>query len=289
MKPSLVPGAPGEAPETQWIDTRYRLVKELARGGMGRVFLAVDSELRRNVAIKVIASASADATARARFRREALTLAQLSHPNVLTVYDNGPREREGDPYLVCELLEGTTLRAKAASRLPLAEVLDIAAQMASGLAAAHAVDIVHRDLKPDNVFITRDGRVKLIDFGIAKVLPPAETLPHGAALEAEPAPATAEGKIFGTLGYMAPEQIRGGPVDRRADIFSFGAVLYELLAGRQAFRGPSAYATSLAILNEAAPALPRGVPAEVQRIVERCLEKDPARRFASARELLAQI
>jgi hypothetical protein len=289
VKPSLVPGALGEPPGTQVIDSRYRLAKELARGGMGRVFLAVDTELRRNVAIKIIASATADANARARFRREALTLAQLSHPNVLTVYDTGPKEREGDPYLVCELLEGTTLREKAASALPLSEVLDIAAQTASGLAAAHAVDIVHRDLKPDNIFITRDGRVKLIDFGIAKVLLPPQTLAEGDPIPDNVAPATAEGKIIGTMGYMAPEQIRGGSVDRRADIFSFGAVLYELVAGRRAFQGPTPYATGLAILNEAAPSLPRRVPAEVRRIVERCLEKDPARRFASARELLAHI
>ena len=288
MKPSLEPGAVGE-PGTQVIDSRYRLARELARGGMGRVFLALDTELRRNVAIKIIAQASADAAARARFRREALTLAQLSHPNVLTVYDTGPKEREGDPYLVCELLEGTTLREKAASPLPLAEILDIAAQMAAGLAAAHAVDIVHRDLKPDNVFITRDGRVKLIDFGIAKALLPPQTLANDAALEEQAVPATAEGRMIGTMGYMAPEQIRGVSVDRRADIFSFGAVLYELLASRRAFQGPTPYATGLAILNEAAEALPRGVPAEARRIVERCLEKDPARRFASARELLAHI
>src|SRR5689334_12283829 len=195
---------------------------------MGRVFLAVDTELRRNVAIKIIASALADSSARARFRREALTLAQLSHPNVLTVYDTGPKEREGDPYLVCELLEGTALREKAASPLRLQEVLGIAAQMASGLAAAHAVDIVHRDLKPDNVFITRDGRVKLIDFGIAKALLPPETLANGDSIADVAAPATAEGRMIGTIGYMAPEQIRGASVDRRADIFSFGAVLYEL-------------------------------------------------------------
>ncbi|HET7787435.1 MAG TPA: protein kinase [Myxococcales bacterium] len=271
------------------IDTRYRLTRELDHGGMGRVFEAVDTELRRKVAIKLISSASSEATARARFRREALTLAQLSHPNVLTVYDAGPKDHEGEPYLVCELLEGITLREKAASPLPLTEALEIATQVAAGLAAAHALEIVHRDLKPENVFITRDGRVKLIDFGIAKPLLPVETLSAEASASADPGLATAEGRMLGTVGYMAPEQVRGAQVDRRADVFSFGAVLYELVSGHRAFQGPTPYATSLAILESAPAPLPHSIPAGVRRIVQRCLEKDPARRFSSAQELLPEL
>ncbi|HEY6910674.1 MAG TPA: serine/threonine-protein kinase [Myxococcales bacterium] len=288
MEP-LTQAAAADALVRHVIDTRYRLIRELAHGGMGRVFEALDTELRRKVAIKLISSASSDDTARARFRREALTLAQLSHPNVLTVYDAGPKDHEGEPYLVCELLEGITLREKSASPLPLTEALEIATQIGAGLAAAHALKIVHRDLKPENVFITRDGRVKLIDFGIAKPLLPVETLSAEASATREPDGATAEGRMVGTVGYMAPEQVRGAPVDRRADIFSFGAVLYELVSGHRAFHGPTPNATSLAILENSPAPLPHSVPAEVRQIVEHCLEKDPARRFPSAQELLPEL
>jgi serine/threonine protein kinase len=187
------------------LDGRYRLDEELARGGMGRVFAGLDTELGRKVAIKLIASPSPTATALARFHAEARALAKVTHPNILTVYDAGPKGSPGEPYLVCELLEGLTLREKAAHCPPLSVVLEIAAQMAAALAAVHEQGIVHRDLKPENVFMTREGWVKLIDFGIAKVLLAAvETLSEDASSDAQPAPATAEGRIIGTVGYMAP-------------------------------------------------------------------------------------
>jgi len=296
MKPSLgsaEAAAPPGPKVGQVLDARYRLVEELARGGMGRVFAAADTKLGRKVAIKLIASPSPSATAYARFWQEARTLAQLSDPNVLTIYDAIEKEEHagGEPYLVCELLEGSTLREKAATPLTLSEVLDVAARIARGLAAAHQHKIVHRDLKPDNVFITSEGQVKLIDFGIAKLLLVAslDTVSEEASAEISPAPATAEGKVVGTAGYMAPEQIRGGQVDHRADLFSFGAVLYELVTSRRAFQGATAYATSMAILNDSPPVIARSVPSSVRRIIERCLEKDPGRRFQSAEELQAEI
>jgi hypothetical protein len=296
MKPSLgsaEAAAPRGPKAGEVFDTRYRLVEELARGGMGRVFAAVDTKLGRKVAIKLIASPSPSATAYARFWHEARSLAQVSNPNVLTIYEAIEKgEHEGsEPYLVCELLEGSTLKEKATPPLPLSEVLDIAARIAHGLAAAHEQNIVHRDLKPDNVFITSDGQVKLIDFGIAKLLlvAPLDTVSEEATAETSPTPATAEGKVVGTAGYMAPEQIRGEQVDRRADVFSFGAVLYELVTSRRAFQGATAYATSMAILNDPPPAIARSVPSSVRRIIDRCLEKDPGRRFQSAEELQAGI
>ncbi len=286
VKPTLVPATPGEPPVRQVLDARYQLLEELAHGGMGRVFAAVDTKLGRNVAVKLVSQATPDALARARFRREARALAALSHPNILVIYDAGPEDDEGAPYLVCELLEGATLRDQEG--LLLRDKVAIARQMASGLAAAHASEIVHRDLKPDNVFITRGGTVKLLDFGIAKLLlPPQETLSHDVPFEAEPA--TAEGRIVGTVGYMAPEQVRGGQVGCATDVFSFGVVLYELLAGQRPFERPTAYATNLAICNDEPAPLPRAVPRGLQGIVERCLKKDPARRFQSGAELLAAL
>jgi tetratricopeptide (TPR) repeat protein len=286
------PDRPGAPATGQVLGGRYRLHEELARGGMGRVFAAFDMELKRRVAIKVIASPSPTDIALRRFRQEARALAAFNHPNILAIYDVG--EDADFPYLVCELLEGATLRERsAAARFSLVEALEIAVQVAAGLAAAHDRQIIHRDLKPANVFITREGRVKLLDFGIAKLaLAPAlsETLSAEASAPSNAqAPGTAEGGVIGTAGYMAPEQIRGEPVDHRADVFSFGALLYEMVASRRAFARDSTRDTLDAVLTGQPTPLPKEVPASVRHIVDRCLEKDPERRFPSARDLLREL
>jgi Protein kinase domain len=289
---SQVP-APGPG---QLLDGRYKLDSELARGGMGRVFAGVDTVLQRKVAIKLIASPSPGELALFRFRQEARALAALNHPNILSIYDVG--EYGGHPYLVFELLEGSTLREKLTRGPPaLAEALDFALQMASGIAAAHERGIIHRDLKPDNVFVTGDGRVKMLDFGIAKLVAGAgfDTLTNAPGGDVQPeeedpkTPKTAEGRAVGTTGYMAPEQIGGATIDDRADLFSFGTVLYELVAGRRAFTGSSPQQISFAIMRSKPPPLGPRIPAPVQRVIERCLEKDPAHRFQSAHELIRQL
>src|SRR5262249_53230842 len=210
----------------------------------------------------------------------------LNHPNVVAVYDVG--SHEGTPFLVTELLRGSTLRDRLDhGRLSLGEALDIAAQLAAGLAAAHERGIAHRDLKPENVFLTRDGRAKLLDFGIAKAAEAArEPSAHG-LMQATVSPSgggTQAGLVFGSPGYMSPEQARGEPTDARSDFFSFGAVLYEMLSGKRAFPGDVA-ASSQAILRDPPPELPPAVPEPLAQVVRRCLEKDPERRFHSASDL----
>lgn len=260
---------------------RYRLQEELGRGGMGRVFVALDLELKRRVAVKLIAAdAPTDATL-ARFRQEARALAAFNHPNILAIHDAG--EDNDTPYLVTELLEGATLRDRPPAGLR--KALDVAVQIASGLCAAHERQIIHRDLKPSNVFLTGDGGVKLIDFGIARLGAPGVT----ASLSGPSRAPAEESSVVGTVGYMAPEQLRGEPVDARADLFSFGVVLYEMLAGRRAFERGAAHDTGEAVLRGQSAPLPRSVPRAVREIVERCLQEDPALRVASARELLAAL
>jgi tetratricopeptide (TPR) repeat protein len=264
----------------QLLGGRYRLQEELATGGMGRVFAALDVELKRRVAVKLIAAVSPSDATLGRFRQEARALAVFNHPNILAIHDVG--EDADFPFLVTELLEGATLR----DRLPLLlrPALEIAAQIARGLAAAHERQIIHRDLKPGNVFITRDGVVKLIDFGIARLGAAAVTASLSSEPRAKPLE-TLDGSVVGTVGYMAPEQLRGEPLDARADLFAFGAVLYELVAGRRAFE----HDTGEAVLTRQPAPLPRGVPRAIRQIVARCLEKDPARRYGSAGELLAAL
>jgi len=250
---------------------------------MGEVYRARDSRLGRDVAIKVLpADVTADPARLTRFAREARAVAALSHPNVLAIFDVSS---EGQPYLVTELLEGETLRARIAhGRLPVGEAVDIVLALAAGLTAAHGRGIIHRDLKPDNIFLTRDGLVKILDFGLAK----------GAAIAGAEddmgvtrAPSTLDGMVVGTVGYMAPEQIRGQVVDARTDIFAVGAVLYEMVSGERAFRGDSLADTMSAVLREAPQDLSvrSGMPPGLARIVARCLEKDAERRFQSARDL----
>jgi tetratricopeptide (TPR) repeat protein len=265
----------------------YTIVAPIGAGGMGEVYSALDTRLKRQVAIKVLPSYLAtDADRLRRFEQEAMAAAALSHPNILSVFQLGLHE--GAPFLVCELLEGGTLRDQLAQGpLPLAKAMDCAGQGARGLAAAHEKGILHRDLKPENLFLTRDGRLKILDFGLAKLVRPAQADVDSATLTAGSG-GTAAGTVLGTPGYMSPEQVRGHTVDHRSDIFSFGAVLYEMLTGRRAFHKPTAPETMSAVLNEAplrVSELKPTVPPLLQRVVERCLEKDPDQRFQSASDL----
>jgi Tol biopolymer transport system component len=265
----------------------YEVLSPLGAGGMGEVYRAKDPRLGREVAIKVLpASFSADAERLRRFEQEARAAGLLNHPNITAVYDIGTHE--GAPYVVSELLEGETLRAAlAGGRLSARKAIDYATQIAHGLAAAHEKGIVHRDLKPENLFVTRDGRVKILDFGLAKLTHaeekggPQTNLPTASE-------GTEPGVVLGTLGYMSPEQVRGKAADVRSDIFAFGAILYEMLAGKRAFHGDSAADTMSAILREDPPELSvtnQNVPPGLERIVRHCLEKNPEQRFHSAHDL----
>jgi tetratricopeptide (TPR) repeat protein len=272
----MTPDALGELPD---LGERYRLRSELGRGGMGRVYVAHDVKLGRDVAIKVLNPGDHSREEMLRFEQEARAVASLDHPNVLAIHDIGSHGES--PYIVSELLRGRTLRARLeAGPLPARAVLDYSLQLAHGLAAAHEKGIIHRDLKPDNIYITDEGVLKILDFGIAKLV--STRSPEGALR-------TQTGAVFGTAEYMSPEQVRGTPVDPRSDIFSFGAVLYEMLAGRRAFDGGSLVETGHAILSAEPAPLAETAPAELARIALRCLEKSPARRFQSARELAREL
>ncbi|HYN07038.1 MAG TPA: protein kinase [Vicinamibacterales bacterium] len=260
----------------------YEIVSPIGAGGMGEVYRAHDTRLNRDVAIKVLpASFANDAERRARFEREAQAVASLSHPNVLAIHDTGVHD--GQMFVVTELLEGETLAERLKTgALPLRKALDTAVQIARGLAAAHDKHVVHRDLKPENLFLLRDGRVKILDFGLARHLPSVT-----GATQTVPA-ATDPGVVMGTVGYMAPEQVRGETVDARADLFAFGAVLYEMLAGQRAFRRDTAAETMTAILREDPPELLQqraDLSPALDRIVRHSLEKDPSERFQSARDI----
>ena len=264
---------------------RYRIDGLIGAGGMGQVYRARDPQIQRDVAIKVLpADYAADVERLRRFELEAHASGALNHPNVLTLYDVGAAD--GRPYLVMELLDGETLRdCLGRGAVPAARACEIAAEIARGLGAAHARAIVHRDLKPENVMITRDGRVKILDFGIAKLRARDPGLHQSAQ---PPPPGTAADTMLGTAGYMAPEQIRGEPADERADLFALGAILFELLTGRRAFDRDSRVETLNAVLHDDVPApgdVAPHVPAALDRIVRRCLEKDPDARFQSARDL----
>ena len=265
----------------------YEVLGLLATGGMGEVYRARDPRLGREVAIKVLPEEMNGSPDRLRrFEQEARAAGALKHPNILVIYDVGVRD--GAPYVVSELLEGETLRAGLrAGALSLRDAIGFATQIAHGLAAAHEKGIVHRDLKPENLLVTKDRRVKILDFGLAKLSQPERLLQEtGDPLVKELT--TASGTILGTAGYMSPEQIRGQPVDHRSDVFSCGAVLYEMLCGRRAFHGETPADTLTAILRQDPPELSgmgREIPPALERITRRCLEKDPAERFQSARDI----
>jgi serine/threonine protein kinase len=263
----------------------YEVLGPLGAGGMGEVYRARDPRLGRDIAIKVLPSSfSKDPDRLRRFEQEARAAGILSHPNITSVYDIG--SQDGAPYVVSELLEGEPLQSLlAGDRLSTRRAIGFAIQLAQGLAAAHEKGIVHRDLKPANVFVTTDGRVKILDFGLAKFL--REDV-SSVASGLSSMTATEPGAVLGTLGYMAPEQLRGKPADARSDIFSFGAILYEMLSGKRAFRGDSAADTVSAVLRDDPPDLSvtdRTISPGLERILRHCLEKNPEQRFQSARDL----
>src|ERR1700741_8100 len=264
----------------------YEIQSLVGAGGMGEVYRAHDARLDRTVAIKVLPSSfSADRERLQRFAQEARAAAALNHPNILSIFDIG--EEQGAPYVVSELLEGETLRERLRNGpLPIRKVIDYAMQAAKGLAAAHEKGIVHRDLKPENLFLTHDNRVKILDFGLAKLTRPEATTGSGDAPTVQVA--TEAGLVMGTAGYMSPEQVRGKAADHRSDIFSFGTILFEMISGKRAFHGETPADTMSAILKEEVPELSetaRNVPPGLERIVRQCLEKHPAQLFQSAGDL----
>jgi Tol biopolymer transport system component len=268
----------------------YEVVAPIGAGGMGEVYRAKDSRLQREVAVKVLPPTFAqDAERLRRFEQEARVVGALNHPNILGIYDVGTHE--GSPYLVCELLEGESLRDHMGNKaLPPRRAMEYATQLARGLAAAHEKGVIHRDLKPDNIHVLQDGRVKILDFGLAKLVREeslgatvsgSQTMGHGHE-------GTTPGQVMGTVGYMSPEQVKGQPADHRTDIFSFGVILYEMLTGKRAFHGDSGVETMSAILKEEPAELEELIPKltpGLDRVVRHCLEKNPAQRFQSASDI----
>jgi len=274
----------------------YEVTARIGAGGMGEVYKATDTRLGRDVAIKVLpAEVASAADARQRFEREARAISQLSHPHICTLYDVG--DRDGEYFLVMELLDGQTLTDQIrGQRMPIQQLLDLATQIADALDAAHASGVVHRDIKPANIFVTRRGHAKILDFGLAKLAHPLVAA-HGidasmAATGVPDAHFTEAGTTLGTIAYMSPEQATGTDLDARTDLFSFGLVLYEMATGRPAFRGPTAAVLFDAILNRT-PAAPRHInsdlPSDLERIITKCLEKDRDFRYQSAAELKADL
>jgi len=264
----------------------YEILAQLGAGGMGEVYRAKDFKLKRDVAIKVLPqSLATDPDALARFEREALAVAALSHPNILAIFDFAVQD--GVSYAVTELLEGETLRRKLnASPIPEKQAVDYALQLARGLSAAHEKGIVHRDLKPENLLVSKDGHLKILDFGLAKRTEQEET---GSGTSSPTASMVTEvGIVMGTLGYMSPEQVKGFSVDHRSDLFSFGAVLYEMLSGKRAFKRDTAAETMSAILTEEPPELSesgRSISPALDQVVKHCMEKDRSNRFQSAKDI----
>jgi serine/threonine protein kinase len=259
----------------------YEILGLVGSGGMGEVYRARDPALKREVAIKVLPSfVLHDPDRLSRFQHEAQAAAALNDPNILAVHQFGIFK--GAPYLVSELLEGSTLRELIQrGALPIRKAIDYGVQIGRGLAAAHDKGIVHRDLKPENLFVTKNGHVKILDFGLAKLMQQPD--PDGTVVTL-----TNPGMVMGTVGYMAPEQVLGKAVDHRADIFAFGAILYEMLSGKRAFQRPSSAETMTAILNDDPPGnsqIAPNIPLGLQRVVHRCLEKNPEQRFHSALDL----
>ncbi len=256
----------------------YRIVEKIGAGGMGEIFRAHDERLGRDVALKLIRPTSSDNPDHLRrFEQEARAAAALNHPNIVAIYDVG---FEGTtPYIVSELLQGKTLRQRLPEGpIPIREAADYALQVAHGLTAAHERHIVHRDLKPENLFLTNDGRIKILDFGVAKLQVQPEDQPSIENLIT----VTKTGTVIGTVAYMSPEQLRSKPVDHRSDIFSFGAVLYEMVTGRRAFRGETEVDTMTAVLREEPPDAnleQAAIPAGYRDVVKHCSKKNRRNRF----------
>jgi two-component system, LytTR family, response regulator len=271
--------------------SHYRILAELGRGGMGTVYRALDVKLEREVALKVLSPALfGDADLRHRFVQEARALAALQHPAIAVVHDIA--EAEGAAFIVLELIRGHTLKELIARQdLDVGQALDLGLEIAEAMAAAHSRGIVHRDLKPTNVIVTPEGRARVIDFGLAKLLDPAG--PLSGAIDTPPRGQTDPGRMLGTVAYMSPEQARGTRVDARTDIFSFGSLLYEMLTGVRCFEAPTAIETLHAILKTAAARLPplgeEGVQRALQDILDRCLEKEPADRFQGMGDLITAL
>jgi serine/threonine protein kinase len=270
---------------------RYEIRSKIGEGGMGEVYRAFDPKINREVAIKILPPAlSADKDRLARFEQEAQAAGALNHPNILVIHHIDTHD--GAPYIVSELLEGETLRERmGGTALPQRKAIEYALQVAHGLAAAHEQGIVHRDLKPENVFITKDGRLKILDFGLAKLTAATDVSQPQTEVPTRRVN-TDPGVVMGTIGYMSPEQLRSKPADHRSDIFSFGAILYEMLSGRRAFRGESTADMMSAILREDPPDLSETnklINPALERVVNHCLEKNPEERFNSARDLAFAI
>jgi serine/threonine protein kinase len=266
----------------------YEIIAPLGKGGMGEVYRARDVRLGREVALKVLPETGAnDAETLARFEREARAVAALNHPNILSIHDTG--EHRGVPYAVTELLEGENLsdRMRAGPLAP-KRATEIACQVADGLAAAHARGVIHRDIKPENIFLTNDGRAKILDFGIARIGPRPGDITSGIAA----ARGTSSAQfIMGTAGYMSPEQVRGKQIDFRTDVFSLGAVFYEMLTGRRAFDRSTMVETMTSVLKDDPSKFPdtEKIPQEIRAFIFRSLEKDPADRYQTARDLLLDL
>jgi Tol biopolymer transport system component len=274
----------------------YEIQLPLGAGGMGEVYRARDTRLGRDVALKILHSEVAgDPDRQARFEREARTVAALNHPNIVALYEVG--NAEGVEYTISELVDGESLRAwMLQGGMRVREAVELATQIAEGIAAAHAAGIVHRDLKPENVMVTRDGRVKILDFGLARAMPTAAASGSSKGSNAETMATqvtldyrTVPGMVLGTAAYMSPEQARGLEADYRSDQFSFGLVVYEMLSGKHGFAKGSAVETMAAIVRDEPEPLDKRVPAPLKWVVERCLEKDPARRYDSSRDLYQQL
>jgi len=260
---------------------RYEVDSLIASGGMGDVYRAHDTHLNRHVALKVLgAGVLSDPERLSRFTQEARTTALINHPNIVAVYDVG--SDEGHPFVVSELLRGETLRARMkGGALPVRVAVSQTLEIAHGLIAAHHLGVIHRDLKPENVFVTDDGRLKILDFGLAKCRNESLGLPDDSSKSTQP------GTIMGTVGYMAPEQVRGSAVDERADIFSLGVILHEMVAGVAPFERETPIETLYAILKEEPPPLVRQpeLTDDLDHVIRHCLEKSPNARFQSARDL----
>jgi serine/threonine protein kinase len=267
----------------------YEILSPLARGGMGEIYRARDTRLRREVALKMLPDAAAhDQDSLHRFDRETRAVAALNHPNILAIHDTG--SHRDVPYAVTELLEGETLADRLRSGpLNPERAVEIAAQIADGLAAAHARGIIHRDIKPENIFLTNDGRAKILDFGIARIEQPARAA--GMADTIGGRRGSSSQFLVGTAGFMSPEQVRGKSIDSRTDIFSLGATFFEMLTGQRAFSGTSPVETLGAVLRTDPKKHPEAqkLPAELHRFVFRCLEKDPVDRYQSARDLVFDL